>query len=249
MVTEAPVAAVTNWGSVADWVVATATFLAVVVALFKEDITQWWRRPKLVVSIALEPPHCHQTTLNCTVQRTDLTFAQAKCYYFRVWVENLGKTRATHVQVFAAKLLRRTADGSFQEDNHFLPMNLRWAHAHPRGPNGGHEVYADGISPSMGKHCDLGHIIDPANRVECNEGLPGLASTNAVFALDLEFPPNTRSHLLGPGTYQLELRIAAANAVPVTKRLEIAVTGDWFPDELRMFRDGIGMRVLSEADL
>lgn len=147
--------------------------------------------------------------------------------------------------MFAQKLLRRTADGSFVEDHHFLPMNLRWAHAHARGPNGGPEVYADGISPGMGKHCDLGHVIDPANRVDCKEDIPGLAPTSPLFALDLEFPPNTGSHLLAPGAYQLELKIAAANAAPVTKRLEITVTENWYPDEQRMFRDGIGLRVVT----
>ncbi|MBI3939030.1 MAG: hypothetical protein HY323_18815 [Betaproteobacteria bacterium] len=241
MATESPV---TNWGTVADWAVATATFLAVLVALFKDEVAQWWRRPILAVSVSLEPPYCHKTILRYTVQRTALTFAQAQCYYFRLWIENQGKTRATQVQVFAARLFRRAADGSFQHDVHFLPMNLRWAHAHSRGPEGGPEVYADGISPKMGKHCDLGHVIDPANRTECGENIEGVSPTSPLFALDLEFPPNTGSHLLAPGTYRLELQIAAANARPVTKLLEITIAGSWSDDERIMFRDGIGLRVI-----
>jgi len=230
-------------GSIAQWVAAGATLLAVLVALFKQEILSWWRRPVLDVSVLLEPPHCHATILQYKVQRTAPTFVQAQCYYFRLWVGNRGRTRADRVQVFAAKLHRCVADGSFKEDKRFLPLNLRWAHSQtlPGGP----EIYAEGISPQMGKHCDLGHITDPKFRAEIGEDLEGLTSTSAILALDLEVAPNTRSHLLAPGTYRLELRVAAANSAPVTKVVEITVTGEWFPDEHKMFQDGIGLRVIA----
>ncbi len=232
-------------GTIAQWVAAGATLLAVLVALFREEIVSWWRRPVLDVSVLLEPPHCHATILQYQVQRTALTLVQAQCYYFRLWVENRGRTRAERVQVFAAKLYRRAADGSFKEDKRFLPLNLRWAHGESRGAGGGPEIYAEGISPHMGKHCDIGHITDPKCRAELSEDLEGVPSGSVIFALDMEVAPNTRSHLLAPGTYRLELRIAAANSSPVTKVLEITVTGDWFTHEHKMFQDGIGLRVIA----
>jgi len=232
-------------GSIAQWISAIATLLVVLVALFKDEIVNWWRRPIFDVSVFLEPPHCHRTTLQYQFQRTALTFVQAQCYYFRVWIKNCGKTRATRVQVFAAKLYRKVADGSFKEDQHFLPMNLRWAHGHSQEPGGGPEIYAEGISPQMGNHCDLGHVTDPNNRVELGENLDGVPAANTLFALDLEVIPATKSHLLAPGTYRLELQVAAANSRPVTKVLEITVTGQWFADERKMFQDGIGLRVVA----
>ncbi len=231
-------------GSIAQWVAAGATLLAVLVALFREEIVSWWRRPVLDVSVLLSPPHCHATILQYQVQRIAPTSVQAQCYYFRLWVENRGRTRAERVQVFAAKLFRRVADGSFQEDKRFLPLNLRWAHGQARDGRGP-EIYAEGISPKMGKHCDIGHITDPNNRAELGEDLEGVSSGKAIFALDLEVAPNTRSHLLAPGIYRLELRVAAGNSSPVTKVLEITVTGDWFADERKMFQDGIGLRVVA----
>lgn len=231
-------------GNLAQWVAAAATLLAVLVALFKTEIVSWWRRPILDVSIFLEPPYCHSTTLHYTVQRTALTYAQAQCYYFRLWVQNHGKTRAERVQVHAAKLFRKVADGSFREDKHFLPMNLRWAHGHSREPGGGPEIYAEGISPRMGKHCDLGHVTDPQSRAELGEALDGVPQGNTIFALDLEVNPNTKSNLLAPGTYRLELQVAAANSAPMQKVVEITVTGQWFADERKMFQDGIGLRVI-----
>src|SRR5262245_53997754 len=132
-------------GTVAQWAGATATFLAVLVALFRDEILRVWRKPKLTTLIALAPPDCHKTTLTYMVQQPVVTYRSADCYYLRLWVKNDGKTRAERVQVFAAKLLRRNAGGSFKEVDAFLPMNLRWAHG--QQASGGPEIFAEGISP------------------------------------------------------------------------------------------------------
>lgn len=227
-------------GSVGQWFAASATTAAVLVALFKDEFLKWRRRPILEVIVALEPPHCHSTLLQHPVQRA---VVPAQCYYFRLWIQNNGKSRAEKVQVFAASLARRVADGSFRKDPNFLPMNLRWSHT--MKPDGTPEIYAEGISPAMGKHCDIGHIVDPKYRSEYGEDLRALAKDESVFALDLEVSPNTRTNLLAPGTYQLELRVAASNCLPVVITLELTITGKWFEDESQMFRDAVGLCVKS----
>jgi hypothetical protein len=231
-------------GTLAQWAAASATLLAVLVALFKDEILRWWRRPALTVSIALQPPDCHKTKLDYTVQRTALTFSSADCYYLRLWVGNVGKTRAERVQVFAAKLFRRSADGTFKQVESFLPMNLRWSHGQQglRGP----EIFADGISPEMGKHCDLGRVIDPAHHENLGEVLPNAIAGQSILALDLEVAPNTKSHLVPPGVYQLHLRVAAANCAPIKRVLELTITGKWFADQTQMFSDGLGVRVIDQ---
>ncbi len=239
-ITESPI----ELGSLAQWAAASATFLAVLVALFRDEIVRWWRKPKLTVSIALQPPDCHKTTLDYRVQRTTLIIGSAECYYLRLWVQNLGQTRAESVQVFAANLSRRNADETFKQIESFLPMNLRWAHGQQR--SGGPEIFAEGISPGMGKHCDLGRVIDPAHHANLGEELPGVGTGNSILALDLEVPPNTKSHLVSPGVYQLELRVAAANCIPVTKVIEITITGKWFAEQRQMFSDGLGIKVINK---
>ena len=57
-----------------------------------------------------------------------------------------------------AKLSKRHADNIFKEVESFLPMNFRWTHGH-HGTNEP-EIFAEGISPKMGKHCDLGRIVE-----------------------------------------------------------------------------------------
>lgn len=214
---------------------SVATALAVVVALFKEEIVRLWRRPNLTATIRLIPPgpDCHKTEIVIQSPATGHVLARGDCYYFRLWVENKGRQRAEKVQVFAARALKKDAGGEFREVKKFVPMNLRWANSH--------EIFADGISAGMGKHCDLGHIEDPQLRTLTGNALPNVPPDKTIFILDLEVSPNTLTHLLEPAIYQLHLKLAASNARPKVKRLEITLTGQWFPDEQKMFSDGIGI--------
>ena len=225
---------------VVTWAAAVAAFLAVLVALFKEEITRLWRRPILDAIIRLEAPDCHKTETIFYKRDTGEVYARSDSYYFRIWVTNKGGLRAEKVQVFAAKLLKRHADGIFKEEKQFLPMNLKWSHSQmsTKGP----EIFAEGISPEMGKHCDLGHILDPKFLNDTPQSDPGNNQEKTILELDLEVAPNTKSHLLHPGVYQLVLMIAAANSKPIKKAWEINMTGDWFYDETKMFSDGIGLK-------
>ena len=122
-------------------------------------------------------------------------------------------------------------------------MNLRWSHSQfsPLGP----EIFAGGISPKMGKHCDLGHIIDPSKRVAFGINLSNVVAGKTILELDLEVAPATLTHLLLPAVYRLEMKLAAANAEPETKTIEINHTGDWYSEETKMFSDGFGMKEVS----
>lgn len=225
-----------DWGNYAQWAGASATFLAVLVALFREPFVRWRRRPILDIKGVMGPPHSHKIPLTYLFQLTSQTFGEVASFHFRLWIENEGKTRAEQVQVLAARLSRRTDNGSFKVDNDFLPMNLKWSHSH--------EIYLQGISPRMGRHCDLGHVIEPSQRAGFKEDLPGVATTNTIFTLALEAAPTSLTHLLKQGIYRLELRVASANGTPVTKVLEIVHSGNWYDDEEKMFRDGISVRVV-----
>src|ERR1035441_3583835 len=214
----------------AKWLSTIATFLAVIVALFKEDMVQLWRRPQLGARIALQSPDCEKTEVQ-VVQPPQLQLSGTKddmvgtlsvtgnivstvplwrgeAFFFRIWIENKGRQRAEKVQVFAARLKVRHVDGIFKPVETFLPMNLRWTHSQGNVP----EIFAD-INPYMGRHCDLGSISDPNNPTQTP--LPGLDSGQVSFDLALEVFPSTQSHRLPPGCYQLEMQLAAANTHPI----------------------------------
>ena len=192
--------------------VALATFLAVLVALFREEIISLWRHPNLVGRINLAAPDCVKTELSIFNPQTGVIIDHGGSYYFRIWVENKGKLRAEQVQVFANKLLKNHADGIFRLEEKFLPMNLKWSHSQrPNEP----EIFASGISPLMGKHCDIGRIVHRTLREKNMDVLPEFQPDISIFALETEVTPSTSCHLLSPGIYHLDLKIAAANSKPM----------------------------------
>ena len=164
------------------------------------------------------------------------TFA-ANVLYLRLWVENIGNATAKNAEVYAKELRRQRADGTWELVNAFPSMNLRWADFHT--------LYFPGITRDMGKHCDLGHIADPARRHFLHEEAPNLGLTNqqASLAFDVMFPPNHRGHIIGPGEYQLDILVAAENVRPAKRTIKISLRGIWDADEAKMLRDGVGVTV------
>lgn len=224
---------------IATTAIAVGTFLAIIVALFRDEITALWRRPKIETRIKLSAPDCHLTRLIQRDIKTGEILAKMDCYYLRLWIENAGRIRAEQVQVFVASLSKKQADGTYKRNKDFLPMNLKWSHASPLDP-----VIFTSLNPKMGRHCDLGHIIDPDHGSLFALDQSGAQEGETTISLDLEFEPATYSHLIPPGDYRIELLIGGANFRPVRKRLELAHTGEWYPSEDRMFSDGLGLTVL-----
>ena len=162
----------------------------------------------------------------------------APCYYFRLWVSNEGKTRAEKVEVFLRAVERLRADDQLESVARYSPLHLKWSNTGI--------VFAEGISPGMGRHCDLAHILDPSHRLNIGYSLDGIEEVPRevpLLTLDVEVQPFTRAHLLAPGDYQLTIQIAAANATPVTKRPRMAFRGTWSPDERDMLSRGIGFSI------
>lgn len=222
-------------------VTAVATLLAVIVALFRDEIIGWWRRPRITLRVKLAAPDCHKTRIIVYEQNT--VVAKVPTYYLRLWVDNEGNKRAEDVQVFVKKIARMQADGNFQDDLEFLPMNLKWSHA----PLGSGPLVFTSLNPGMGRHVDLGHITDPTlnKRFVPSKEIwyERPEEDETVISLDVEFPPANYGHLLPPGEFQITLMIGGANFNPVTKVVRLVHKGDWYPDEERMFRDSLGIDV------
>lgn len=221
-----------SWGTVAEWFVGFGTLVLAAVAVFQATIRSWFYRPCFHVSIKTEPPDCVAVSFT----ERDGTFV-ADSIYLRLWVENIGNATAKNVEVYAKELRRQRADGTWERVGTFPPMNLKWANVGT--------IYFPGIAPGMGKHCDVGHIVDPEFRHLLREDAPRLALTNqqTSLAFDLMVAPNHRGHIIGPGEYQLEIQVAAENVPPIKRTITISLRGTWDADETRMLRDGVGVRI------
>jgi hypothetical protein len=221
--------------TLAQYLGSGATFAAVFVALFKDEVLRHIRSPKLAVRIKSEPPDCLLVPTAIVYNATAVLWT-GPIYYLRLWIENVGKGRAEQVQVFVAELFRENANGKFGAVAEFEPMNLRWSNS--RDPNNP-EIFAPGISPDFGKHCDLCSISDPANPVD-HQGYAG----QCVGSLLLEVVPSADRHRLPPGNYILRIRVGAANAASVTTYVQINIKGTWSPDRETMLRDHLGVQIV-----
>lgn len=217
--------------SLAQWAGAIATFLAVLVALFKDSALGWLRKPCLEAKCTKESPWTIRTKMLVYDRNTGKVLWNGECYYVRVEVTNSGRTRAKKVQVYALKLEKVALDGKAERREEFIPLNLKWANSPPSGPT----VVLDGISPDMGAFCDLISVCDPANTYQDR---PDNTQKDVTIAqLQLEVDPTNRAHLLSPGKYRLTLRIAAANAKPIEKILEFEHKGEWLENDKAMRQD------------
>lgn len=107
-------------------------------------------------------------------------------------------------------------------------------------------MYFPSIAPEMRKHCDIGHIVDPARRnLLPDEDAPKLSLTSQQTSLtfDLVVAPNHKGHIIGPGDYKLDILVAADNVRPVKGKIAISLRGTWDADETKMLRDGVGVSV------
>jgi hypothetical protein len=222
-----------TWGMAADWLVAFGTLLLAAVAVFQPTFRGWLYHPKFQVSIKTEPPDCVATAL--TTPSGELV---ADAVWLRLWVENVGNATAKNVEVYAQELLRQRADNSWESVGAFPPMNLKWANLGIM-----HFPY---IAPETGKHCDLGHIVDPARRNFANEDAPrlGLTDQQTSMTFDLISAPNHRGHIIAPGEYKLKILVAAEDVRPLKQTVMISLKGTWHAEEARMLRDGVGVTVV-----
>jgi hypothetical protein len=218
----------------AEWLVAVGTLVLATVAVFQETIRSWFYRPRFNVRVRCEPPDCVKIPFTHNGQFL------ADTVHLRIWVQNDGNATARNAEVYAKELTRQRADRLWESITAFPPMNLAWANVG--------EMYFPSISPRMGKHCDVAHITDPQHRAHplIGEDNPvlGLTPQQVSLAFNLIVKPNHRGHIVGPDTYRLALQIAAENARPVHRVVEINVPGPWYSDESKMLRGGVGIRVL-----
>jgi hypothetical protein len=118
-------------------------------------------------------------------------------------------------------------------------MNLKWSWFGPM-------VHYPIINPGTGRHCDIGHIIEPSSRSrfadEENPNLP-LEPDRVRLAFELIFKPNNRSYIVESGNYRLIIDVGAQNARPKEFTVEINLDGHWYSEEARMLSDGVGIQV------
>ncbi|MDO9083356.1 MAG: hypothetical protein Q7U56_08745, partial [Humidesulfovibrio sp.] len=137
--------------------------------------------------------------------------------------------QAHDVEVYATSLKAKNDTAKDYSDvESFLPMNFKWSYS-----GSDSIIIAKSISPSIGKHCDFGHIIASAGAIMFENSMGG--TCNLEFILDLEFDASTRNSILKPGDYLLEVIVAAGNATAKRYSISFCYDGGWSKHESDMF--------------
>jgi hypothetical protein len=204
-------------------ILAFLTGCAVIVALFQEQIKNWFNQSILNMSISKSPPDCHQI---------NLTYANngqyaGKAIYVRIKVNHLRGSIAKNVEIIASKLMKKNKNGRWVNVKTFLPMNLQWSHTHYQTVT---------IPPKSFRHCDLGSFRQPK------------LVTN--FIIDTIVQPNQVANgrmpnVLTPGDYQLECVLSGENIKPQIKRWFISFSPNWSNTESIMLKKNIKINELT----
>jgi hypothetical protein len=149
-----------------------------------------------------------------------------------LWVENIGRVRADDVEVFLARAQVQNERGQYEDEPNFKRMNLRWSYSKYENPT----IHVDGISPSMGRHCDFAAIYDPA--LSALKGGP----RSPHLKLRTEYLGQPKD-ILFPGKYRFEILLAASNREPVAWIVDLHLTGIWTEYEREMFQNGFTVSV------
>lgn len=213
---------------VGEIILASATFLAVLVALFQEPLRARFSRAKLAIELRKSPPDTHQIDL--VLQRPDGLWERVPSIYARIRVRHVAGAAAENAEVMAAEVWR-IENGNRRRVDTFLPMSLRWSHFQPptttiRVPKGGF------------RHCDLGHFVSTQFVGSLNPGLQ-LPPGGSRFWLDTIVQPNAVAgsdvpNMLDPGEYEIELRLIGDNVKPLTTRCRVSFEAEWSDDESMM---------------
>lgn len=210
IIIESPVTKEANWLQILSTLV---TFIAVMVALFQEKIKKWFNQASIVPSILLSAPDCHQIDLT-----TQQGVYVGKAIYTRIRLTHLKGQSGKNIEVILSKVEKKSTNGEWKIDKHFLPMNLRWSHTHP-------QVIT--IPPNSFRHCDLGSFrqISMINQFQIDT----IVQPNAVSGGRI---PN----VLPPGEYRLETLLTGENVKPIITQWLLKFTPSWSNDESVMFK-------------
>lgn len=152
----------------------------------------------------------------------------AKYWWFRIYVENAGKTAAKDVEVVISNLEKKVG-GSWELIKQFLPSNLLWTHSNnPMLPM---------LLPGTKRNIDLGYMINPSERSKIEPNIyedAKIRENQSAFCFRLSAVPNRPYHVLSPGTYRFWVTIGASNCAPEKVIFELQFNGTWDEGESAM---------------
>src|SRR4030042_863316 len=108
-----------QWIAIFTLLLAIATFLVVLAAVFQDCIRSKVWHPELDLKIMPRQPLCHKIPMTWKTQQG---IQQADCYYLRAQIENTGKQAAESAEVWLGEVRKRKPNRPFERRRAFMPM-------------------------------------------------------------------------------------------------------------------------------
>jgi hypothetical protein len=240
----------------ANWLTAIGTLVLAVIAVFHDFLRGFFWKPNLDCVMEMKHPDCHWT-------RLEGTGSSYISFYFIFEVVNNGRVAAKNVEVLISDVKKKIGD-EYKILDGFFPVNLLWSFlSELRGIDAqGRQVispklFCDYISPKTSKHCNLGHIHDPAySDLEVEEKKKkelawsnNLKQGETTFIFDVSFRSHRRGYIVEPGTYRFRIQVGCENAKSISKEFEMTISGKWHTSEARMLGEGFAIKELKHTRL
>lgn len=192
-------------------VIAIATLLAVLVALFQEKIRRWFRKAHLNVVIYMRPPDSHK--IKTTVGKDVI--------YVRIRVEHLKGDPAENVEVMLVRCWEYKNEEKSLKKN-FIPLNLTWANRPQKESN-------IKVPAGLFRYCDLGYLFRYGQNTRFH--FDTIVQPNEIGD-ERDFP-----NIIGKGVYEIEVWVSGDNTSKVKKSWRIEIDGKWDDSEKKMLSD------------
>jgi hypothetical protein len=189
---------------------ASMTFLALVIALFKDDIREMWKRPRL--SFSLPDNHTIEDTYSYLDSESGSETIRAKKYVSRVLIKNSGNLPALHCEMYLVSLEFVPKSASLTQNIECSSAPLEW---------NGIGATPIIISPGGSKMVNIVEITAPEK-----VSTPDSAKTNKNPQLIIGTIPNHEDH--DKGDWKAKFSLFAQNHSEVVSiEVHINWSGLW----------------------
>lgn len=210
--------------SFGDMVLIGSTLILAATAFTAPYVIERWKHKFFAAKLCFEffhrAPYCHRTKM-----RTGSgTFPVD---YFRFVVVNEGKSQAEQCEAVLEMIRKENSSGGLEEWVDFSPVSLRWS-----GVRDSKYVI---IQPGRKIFCDIGRIHHPQHEPEsAYKDISEEEKRKNKFFFELWQTFFVQWDCLVPGKYQIEVAVYSSNSERVSKKFNLAWSGNWKDKERDM---------------